>query len=90
LTLYSTILSPSTCLPHTFPSGISKGYIHVIQTSGYNPKAASGGAVKVSGGDGNEEVLREGDGAYIFGENKQIKVENVGNNAAEVLLFDLE
>jgi hypothetical protein len=35
-------------------------------------------------------VLREGDGAYISGEGKQIKVENVGDTSAEVLLFDLE
>ena len=90
LSLYSTILSPSASVPHTFAPGISKGYVHVIQTSGYNPKAASGGSVKVSGGDGVEQVLREGDGAYIFGEGQEIKVENVGDIGAEVLLFDLE
>ncbi|KIM88267.1 hypothetical protein PILCRDRAFT_62552 [Piloderma croceum F 1598] len=91
LTLYSTILSPSTTLPHTFPAGSSKGYIHVIQTSGYNPKAANGGAVKVSGGDGVEHVLREGDGAYISAAaGKELNVENVGDRNAEVLLFDLE
>ena len=90
LSLYSTILSPSASVPHTFAPGISKGYVHVIQTSGYNPKAASGGSVKVSGGDGVEQVLREGDGAYIFGEGQEIKVENVGDIGADVLLFDLE
>jgi hypothetical protein len=91
LTLYSTILSPSTSLPHTFPAGANKGYIHVIQTSGYNPKPAAGGSVKVSGGDGVEVVLREGDGAYIAGSaEKDIKVENVGDSSAEVVLFDLE
>ena len=34
--------------------------------------------------------MREGDGAYIFGEGQEIKVENVGDIGAEVLLFDLE
>jgi len=90
LSLYSTILSPSASLPHTFATGTTKGYIHVIQTSGYNQQAASGGAVRVSGADGVEQVLREGDGAYISGEGQEIKVENVGDVTAEVLLFDLE
>jgi hypothetical protein len=90
LTLYSTILSPSI-LPHTFPAGTSKGHIHVIQTSGYNPKAANGGSVKISGGDGVEHVLREEHGAYISpATGKELKVENVGDRNAEVLLFDLE
>jgi len=94
LTLYSTLLSPSTSLPYTFSSRTGKGYIHVIQTSGYNTGAASGSAVKVSasGADGTiEQVFREGDGAYISGSaGKEINVENVGDSVGEVLLFDLE
>lgn len=91
LTLYASIVSPSTSLRHTFPAGTSKGYIHVIQTSGYNPKEASGNSVKVSGSNGTEVVLKEGDGAYIAGTaGNEIKVENVGGNDAEVLLFDIE
>jgi hypothetical protein len=94
LTLYSTLLSPSTSLPYTFSSRTGKGYIHVIQTSGYNTKVASGNAVKVSAGGANggiEQVFREGDGAYISGSaGKEITVENVGDGVAEVLLFDLE
>jgi hypothetical protein len=79
------------CLPHTFPAEANNGYIHVIQTSGYNPKAANGAAVKVSGDNTEEQVLREGDGAYIFGASgKELKVENVGDRAAEVLVFDLD
>jgi len=93
LTLFATLLSPSKSLSRVFPSGNAKSrkaYIHVVQTSGYNPKAATGATVKV-GGDGVELELKEGDGAYIFGvAGKEIKVENVGEQIAEVLLFDLE
>jgi quercetin 2,3-dioxygenase len=85
------ILSPSTSLLHTFAASSSRGYIHVIQTSGCNPKAANGNPVKISGGDGVEHVLREGDGAYISAATgKELRVENVGDRNAEVLLFDLE
>jgi quercetin 2,3-dioxygenase len=77
LTLYSTILSLSTSLLHPFAAGSSRGYIHVIQTSGCNPKAANGSSVKISGGDGVEHVLREGDGAYISSATgKELEVEN--------------
>lgn len=93
LTLFATLLSPSNDLAYTFPSSESKSrkaYIHVVQTSGYNSKAATGATVKV-GGDGVELELKEGDGAYIYGESgKEMKVENVGDKIAEVLLFDLE
>jgi len=93
LTLFATILSPSKALSHKFPSGDStsrKAYIHVIQTSGYNAKRATGATVKV-GENGTEVELKEGDGAYIYGEaGKELKVENVGDKTAEVLLFDLD
>ncbi|KAH9933450.1 pirin domain-containing protein [Fomitopsis serialis] len=94
LSLYATLLSPSKSLPHTFPtagSGLArKAYIHVVQTSGYNPKQASGTHVKVSGDESVLE-LREGDGAYIMGEpGKEMVVENVGGSVAEILLFDVE
>jgi len=89
LTLYATILSPSTSLPHTFTT--PKGYIHVIQTSGYNTEAAKGATIKISGGNGVEQVLSEGDGAYISAECEQIiTVQNVGDRDAEMLLFDIE
>ncbi|KAH9840005.1 pirin domain-containing protein [Rhodofomes roseus] len=94
LSLYATLLSPSKSLPHTFPAASSgparKAYIHVVQTSGYNPKQASGARVKVSGDDAALE-LREGDGAYIMNEpGKALLVENVGDSVAEILLFDVE
>lgn len=92
LHLRATILSPGARLAHTLPDapGARKAYAHVIQRSGYNPKAATGASVKLTG-EGTDTVLREGDGAYISGESgKQLVVENVGDIAAEILLFDLD
>lgn len=64
--------------------------MHVVQTSGYNSGAASGASVRIEG-DGIELVLREGDGAYIVGTvGGELKVENVGDGVAEVLMFDVE
>ncbi|OBZ73988.1 hypothetical protein A0H81_05982 [Grifola frondosa] len=95
LSLFASILSPSTTLPYTFQTTLGstqrKGYIHVIQTSGYNEGSATGAHVKVSVGDGSTVELREGDGAYIMGEAKKVlKVENIGDRSAEVVLFDME
>jgi quercetin 2,3-dioxygenase len=94
LTLFATLISPSTTLTHTFLDGqrkARKGYIHVVQTSGYNTKAATGAHVRVSGDNGVELELKEGDGAYIFAEpGKELTVENIGDKVSEVLLFDLE
>jgi len=95
LSFYAAVISPSKSLPRTFPAAgsdaKSKVYIHIAQTSGYNPaKEARGAHVKVSVGDAIEE-LWEGDGAYIFGEpDKELVVENVSDLTAEVLLFDVE
>jgi hypothetical protein len=90
LTLFATLLSPAKTLSHTFER--TKGYIHVVQTSGYNTGKSSGNSVKVTGGDGNQDIqLQEGDGAYIYaGAGQSITVENVGDGTAEVLLFDIE
>lgn len=94
LTLFATMLSPSRSLSHTLltgPTKARKAYVHVIQTSGYNPGPATGAVVKVQGEKGVEVELREGDGAYVHGESgAELKVENVGEGVAEVLLFDLE
>lgn len=94
LSLYATLLSPSSALPHTFPTEgdepLRKVYVHIVQRSGYNTGEASGARVKLVGGD-TEVELREGDGAYIMGEaGNEMKVENVGDRLAEVLLFDIE
>ncbi|KAJ7230369.1 RmlC-like cupin [Mycena pura] len=89
LTLYATLLSEGKGLTQTIKG--SKGYIHVVQTSGYNTKEATGAGVRVTGAPGVEAELREGDGAYLHFENGgELKVENIGDKTAEVLLFDLE
>jgi redox-sensitive bicupin YhaK (pirin superfamily) len=92
LRLYSTILSPGKSVTHALlgaSNGISdsKAYLHVIQTSGYNEGKASGALVKV-----NEQLhLSEGDGAFSHGAKGQtITIENISDEPAEVLLFDLE
>ncbi|KAF7983695.1 hypothetical protein HWV62_19617 [Athelia sp. TMB] len=91
LTLYATLLSPGKSLSHQFSASSAKGYIHVIQTSGYNAGVANGATVRVSGGGDVEADLREGDGAYITLKNrKDLEVENVGAGVAELLLFELD
>jgi hypothetical protein len=97
LTMYASLLSPSTSLER--PMVGAKGYVHVVQTSGYNDGQARGASVKIGSssssgnGEGEGEVtLREGDGAYVFvGDSGNVlKVENVGDSVAEVVLFDIE
>jgi len=93
LNLYATLLSPSKTVTHTFLPGTParKGYIHVVQTSGYNPGESAGAHIKVSGPDGAQIELKEGDGAYIYAQSGDgLVVENVGDKVAEVLLFDIE
>ena len=90
LRLNAALISPGVTLPHITPNGLTKQYIHVIQTSGFNQGPAKGASVVVRGKGGKEQVLREGDGAYLATEDgKKIEVENVGEGVAEVLLFDL-
>jgi hypothetical protein len=92
LSLYATLLSPSNTLTHTTPT--SKAYIHVIQSSGYNPEKATGATIRVSSGDGsNALVLKEGDGVYVYMQKdgqRELQVANEGDRAAEVLLFDVD
>ncbi|KAF7317610.1 Pirin domain-containing protein [Mycena kentingensis (nom. inval.)] len=90
LTLYATLLSPGTTLKQRMVG--KKGYIHVVQTSGYNTGEGKGAAVRVVGAPGVEAQLREGDGAYMHFDTHGIEltVDNIGESTAEVLLFDLE
>jgi quercetin 2,3-dioxygenase len=97
LTLYATLLSPSTPIKHVLEG--KRAYVHVVQTSGYNTDRASsdtGAVVRVSGSGVQEgAALGEGDGLYITvqgdqGEPAEVVVKNEGNRVAEVLLFDLE
>ncbi|KAJ3575576.1 hypothetical protein NP233_g1004 [Leucocoprinus birnbaumii] len=90
LTLYATLLSAGKTLER--PLEGKKGYIHVIQTSGYNPRKSEGASVRISGPGYDQLELKEGDGAYIFVGQKgnALKVENLGDKTAEVLVFDLD
>lgn len=65
-----------------------RGYLHVVQTSGYNTGKASGATVQINDG---EVSLSEGDGLYIIAaEGDQVDIKNVGDKTAELLLFDLD
>jgi hypothetical protein len=65
--------------------------VHVIQTSGYNERQATGASVKFSTKRGDEVELRDGDGAYVdIKKGAVLEVDNVGDRAAELLVFDLE
>jgi redox-sensitive bicupin YhaK (pirin superfamily) len=93
LTMYATLLQQGKTLEKTL--GGKKGYVHVVQTSGYNPGEAGGATVRVSGaGNGQQElILKEGDGTYLTageGRGAELIVENAGDVTAEILLFDLE
>jgi redox-sensitive bicupin YhaK (pirin superfamily) len=93
LTMYATLLEKGKSLEKKL--GGKKGYLQVVQTSGYNTSEASGATVRVSGvGDGRQEVvLKEGDSTYLTvgeGQGAELIVENVGDAIAEILLFDLE
>lgn len=92
VTLYSTLLSPSASVSHTFGAagqsvGKRRGYVHVIQTSGYNTAKATGATVQVNGG----LKLSEGDGTFVIApEGEKLEITNVGDKTAEVLVFDLD
>jgi redox-sensitive bicupin YhaK (pirin superfamily) len=90
LTLYATLLGQGKALSR--PLEGKKGYIHVVQTSGYNEGKADGASVKINSKGGEELTLREGDGAYIFvGQSgNTLQVENDGDRTAEILVFDLD
>ncbi|KIJ97015.1 hypothetical protein K443DRAFT_10202 [Laccaria amethystina LaAM-08-1] len=90
LTLYASILGTGKALSK--PLEGKKAYVQVIQTSGYNERQATGASVKFSTKGGDEVELREGDGAYVDvkKEGAILEVENVGDRAAELLVFDLE
>jgi len=90
VTLYATILGPGKSLAR--PLEGKKGYIHVIQTSGYNDQKATGASVKISSQGGEDLTLREGDGSYIHVDKKGavLNVENDGDSTAEILVFDLD
>ncbi|KAG5642103.1 hypothetical protein DXG03_003602 [Asterophora parasitica] len=91
LTLYATLAEKGQKLEQ--PLKGKKGYVHVVQTSGYNVGKATGATIRIGGSKSSEELeLKEGDGAYISLDDggAGFVLENIGDKTAEVLLFDLE
>lgn len=92
--MYASIISPSTTLPYTLSTSDvtpRKAYVHLIQTSGYNPGEPDGAQIKLKSASGESLVLREGDGAYIMGDSgATFEVQNEGDRTAELVLFDLD
>ncbi|KIO27161.1 hypothetical protein M407DRAFT_23578 [Tulasnella calospora MUT 4182] len=92
VTLKATIISPGKSVEHVFPAPAEgtagrKGYIHVVQTSGYNTLQAKGNRVKVN----DTLELAEGDGAFAVGQkDDKLVIENIGDSPAEVLVFDIQ
>jgi len=90
LSLHATLLSPGKTLTHELSSQSSKAYVHLVQTSGYNPSTASGNTARVHAPGTEDAILREGDGLYISSPNgTTVSVENNGESVAELLLFEL-
>ncbi|KAF8655491.1 hypothetical protein AX16_003021 [Volvariella volvacea WC 439] len=98
LTIYAGLLSPGLGRDGSFGIRLSgkRGYVHVIQTSGYNTGKARGAGIKLRGQAGefgvDQVTLNEGDGVYIHiaANDGELKVENVSGVVAEVLVFDIE
>jgi len=92
LYMFATILEPGMTVKHTLkkPSDgveLRRGYVHVIQTSGYNKGTAIWNTVSLN----DDLKLAEGDGAFITGpEGGEVTITNVGSSSAELLLFDLD
>ncbi|KAF8316777.1 Pirin-domain-containing protein [Clavulina sp. PMI_390] len=92
--VYASILSPGeeNTLTHTFQAPAEgekfrKGYVHVIQTSGYNTGPSKGARVRLNGG----LELGEGDGAFVMtAVGDKLEIENVSDSKAELLVFDME
>ncbi|KAL1742416.1 RmlC-like cupin domain-containing protein [Schizophyllum fasciatum] len=89
LMMYATLLGKGKAVSQAM-SG-SKGYIHVVQTSGYNVDKATGGTIRMKAGQ-EELQLREGDGAYLSFPpgGVELTVDNTGIRTAEIVLFDLQ
>jgi redox-sensitive bicupin YhaK (pirin superfamily) len=91
LRMFASLIHPGVSLVHG-NGRAKKGYIHVIQKSGYNPGPGNGVTLRIgSQADGPQVELREGDGAYLTYEpGAELRLENDSQGIAEVLLFDLE
>lgn len=101
LCVYTSLLSPGTKLQHDFDCEATKTckvFVHVVQSSGYNPGVSKGAAVKVvvsgsSDSKGKSEregevLLREGDGACVVSSiGVELTFENEGDRDAEVFVL---
>lgn len=101
LSVYTSLLSPGLRLRHNFDCEDKKAckvYVHVVQSSGYNPGVAKGASVKVSVSGGydskgstareSEVLLREGDGACVVSNiGTELTFENSGDRDAEVFVL---
>lgn len=91
LTMYASFVEGGQTVAQKLTG--KKAYVHVVQTSGYNPGKASGATVRVRSSRGFENLeFKEGDGAYIAimgGGGIEFLVQNTGEKRAEVVLFDL-
>lgn len=97
LWMHASLIDPGVSLVHGHvekgQGQPRRGYIHLIQTSGYNSGKPGGNAIRIgskSSAEDSKVELREGDGAYLVYESHDLEVTNVGQGMAEVLLFDLD
>ncbi|KAJ9108589.1 hypothetical protein QFC19_002305 [Naganishia cerealis] len=84
---------PLTPATDASSDGSKKVYIHVVQTTKYNPRASLTNAdaprIKVN----DDLVVGEGDGAFVTGikaNDQGLTLENVGGGQAEVVLFEMD
>jgi hypothetical protein len=90
--LWATILSPNRTISRDMPTSERerKAYLQVVQTSGFNKGPARGAHVRVEIGNQSVE-MKEGDGAFVHAAPKEeLRMTNLGNCEAEVLLFDVD
>lgn len=99
LSVHTSLLSPGSRLHHSFGSADTcKVFVHVVQSSGYNPGVSKGATVKVSvsgscpsSGEtarGDETLLREGDGACVVSSiGTELTLENKEDRDAEVFVL---
>jgi len=98
---FVTLLSAGKSVSHTILPSLNgqprkKVYIQSTQVSGYNPEPAPtsglGPRIKVTGVNGQETVLGEGDGVFILqGQvGDELTLTNEGRATGEVVLFEMD
>jgi redox-sensitive bicupin YhaK (pirin superfamily) len=100
LSMFATILPPSSSVSHVISAPYSaksanptkRVYVHVIQSTKYNPRASltDAGAAKVK--INASQVLGEGDGAFVEGgkQGDALTIESIGGRNAEVVVFEMD